>query len=51
MGSGVKTAGYGGGSNNVMPKLSADRVTAVNSVMAEIGRIAHAVCSNRICAL
>src|ERR1035438_2407248 len=28
MGSGVKTAGYGGGSNNVMPKLSADRVTA-----------------------
>ena len=29
MGSGVKTAGYGGGSNNVMPKLSADRVTAV----------------------
>ena len=44
MGSGVKTAGYGGGSNNVMPKLSANRVTAVNSVMTEIGRIVHAAC-------
>jgi len=40
----VKTAGYGGGSNNVMPRLSANRVTAVNSVMAEIGRIVHAAC-------
>ena len=40
--SGLATAGHGGGSSSVMPRLTAKRVTAVSSVTADIGRICHA---------
>jgi hypothetical protein len=40
--SALATAGYGGGSSSVMPRLIANRVTAVSSVTADTGRICHA---------
>jgi hypothetical protein len=41
----IETTGTGGGNTNVTPRFSANRLTAVNSAMAEYGSRIHATCT------